>query len=363
MIAAILLWAAVATKAPTSCLACHANEDKAKHFTVEVHAQVGLSCHDCHGGNPDPKLDDDMPSAMDPKFKANPFRGAPKRAEVPEFCGRCHSSAGFMKKFNTAMRVDQVTEYWTSKHGELLKKGDPNVATCIDCHSVHDIRRKSQTDAPVYPTHVAETCSRCHSDAKKMAGYHIPTDQFARWKVSVHANAMFVKNDLTAPTCNDCHGNHGATPPGVDQVAFVCGNCHLREADLFRKSNKAHDWEQHNTFLATGAKCGDCHDDQRKNLTVAKFNECVTCHENHAIVRPSIAMLGPLPDTPCAFCHQGAGPLTNLVREAVALAGTVGSYWMLLPLAPIAGLGNSVFHPADLAILSHKVSERRLGRA
>src|SRR5215472_5135288 len=36
---------------------------------------------------------------------------------------------------------------------------------------------------------------------------------------------------------------------------------------------------------------------------------------------------------------------------------------MLLPLAPIAGLGNSVFHPADLAILSHKVSERRLGRA
>lgn len=48
---------------------------------------------------------------------------------------------------------------------------------------------------------------------------------------------------------------------------------------------------------------------------------------------------------------------------AIALAGTVGSYWMLLPLAPIAGLGNSVFHPADLAILSHKVSERRLGRA
>ena len=52
-----------------------------------------------------------------------------------------------------------------------------------------------------------------------------------------------------------------------------------------------------------------------------------------------------------------------VLGAAIALAGTVGSYWMLLPLAPIAGLGNSVFHPADLAILSHKVSERRLGRA
>jgi MFS transporter, FSR family, fosmidomycin resistance protein len=52
-----------------------------------------------------------------------------------------------------------------------------------------------------------------------------------------------------------------------------------------------------------------------------------------------------------------------VLGAAIALAGTVGSYWMLLPLAPVAGLGNSVFHPADLAILSHKVSERRLGRA
>jgi MFS transporter, FSR family, fosmidomycin resistance protein len=52
-----------------------------------------------------------------------------------------------------------------------------------------------------------------------------------------------------------------------------------------------------------------------------------------------------------------------VLGAAIALAGTVSSYWMFLPLAPIAGLGNSVFHPADLAILSHKVSERRLGRA
>lgn len=306
----------------TSCLQCHGSDmfdetarKMVKNFGTDVHAQVGLSCNDCHGGNPDPKLGQDMQAAMDPKFKPNPFRGKPDRAAIPEFCGACHSSAQYMKRFNPGIRIDQVTEYWTSKHGELLKKGDPNVATCIDCHSVHNIRRKTQPDSPVYPTHVAETCSRCHSDAKKMASYGIPTDQYARWRVSVHANAMFTKNDLSAPTCNTCHGNHGATPPGVDRLVYVCGNCHVREAELFRNSAKYQAWEQHNTFLASGAKCGDCHSDQRAQLKITKFNECVTCHENHAILRPSIAMLAPPPDTPCAFCHEGTGQLANVVPE------------------------------------------------
>ena len=52
-----------------------------------------------------------------------------------------------------------------------------------------------------------------------------------------------------------------------------------------------------------------------------------------------------------------------LLSAAIALAGVAGNYWLLLVLAPIAGLGNSVFHPADLSILSHRVSEGRLGRA
>jgi MFS family permease len=52
-----------------------------------------------------------------------------------------------------------------------------------------------------------------------------------------------------------------------------------------------------------------------------------------------------------------------LLSLAVAAAGFITSYWMLLPLALLGGLGNSVFHPADLSILSLRVSEGRLGRA
>lgn len=309
--------------AASSCISCHSGDmfddaarKKMQHFGDDVHAQAGLSCHDCHGGNPNASADDAM-GAMDPKFAANPFRGAPKRTEIPEFCGRCHSSAVYMKRFNPAARVDEVTEYWTSVHGRRLKQGDENVATCVDCHSVHDIRRKSNPEAPVYATHVAETCSRCHSDAKRMAAYPIPTDQYARWKVSVHANALLNKGDMVAPTCNDCHGNHGATPPGVESVSFVCGNCHTREAELFRKSAKFAGWQQHNEFLASSTEsCAGCHDDARASVKVPRLNGCVTCHENHAILRPTVAMVGTTtPDTPCAFCHEGTGPLSKLVAE------------------------------------------------
>ncbi|MCG8544130.1 MAG: MFS transporter, partial [Alphaproteobacteria bacterium] len=48
---------------------------------------------------------------------------------------------------------------------------------------------------------------------------------------------------------------------------------------------------------------------------------------------------------------------------AVGLIGFVDAYWILLVLAVLAGIGNSVFHPADYAILSGAVPEKKVGRA
>ncbi|MDA8126043.1 MAG: MFS transporter [Deltaproteobacteria bacterium] len=53
---------------------------------------------------------------------------------------------------------------------------------------------------------------------------------------------------------------------------------------------------------------------------------------------------------------------TLLSSCAVILAGLVSAYWMLLPLGVLIGLGNSVFHPADLSILSLRVNEKFQGR-
>jgi MFS family permease len=53
----------------------------------------------------------------------------------------------------------------------------------------------------------------------------------------------------------------------------------------------------------------------------------------------------------------------SVMALAIALAGLTRSYWMLLGAAALAGLGNSVFHPADYSILNGSVSARRIARA
>ncbi|MBT5666198.1 MAG: MFS transporter, partial [Rhodospirillaceae bacterium] len=51
------------------------------------------------------------------------------------------------------------------------------------------------------------------------------------------------------------------------------------------------------------------------------------------------------------------------MSTSVFFMGLAPSYWVLLPLAVISALGNCVFHPADLSILSEKISPQRIGRA
>lgn len=52
-----------------------------------------------------------------------------------------------------------------------------------------------------------------------------------------------------------------------------------------------------------------------------------------------------------------------LMGAAYAFAAVAGSYWALLAAMLAVGLGNSVFHPADYAILAQQVAKSRLGRA
>ena len=278
---ALLSWAgAAAAQAPVDkCVACHLETGDerlaapAKAFDSDIHKAKGFGCVACHGG--DAKADGI--EAMSP---AKGFVGKPPRQQIVQFCGRCHADASFMKRYNPSLRVDQVAEYATSVHGRRLRElADPNVATCVSCHPAHNIRPPSDPKSSVYPTQVADTCGRCHGDAKYMASYKIPTDQLAKYKSSVHWKAMTAKGDLSAPTCNDCHGNHGAVPPGINWVGNVCGQCHSLTADLFKKSVHA------KAFAEMGNP------------------GCATCHENHGIQTPGDFMLGLGDKAVCSTCH------------------------------------------------------------
>ena len=80
-------------------------------------------------------------------------------------------------------------------------------------------------------------------------------------------------------------------------------------------------------------------------------------------------LLGGIVQAPVGFLVDRLGPRRvllvglALISGSILLMGFVPSYWMLMVLAVFAGLGNSVFHPADYAILAGSVGEKRLGRA
>jgi len=262
-----------------SCIECHTRlegkmGDPARSIKDDVHLSRGLSCNDCHGGDP---AQDDKDAAKDPR---KGYLGRPRTVDIPAFCGKCHNDASFMKKFNPALRVDQEKEYSTSVHGQLLRTGNEKVATCISCHGVHGIRAVSDALSSVYPLNVAETCAKCHGQAAHMAEFKIPTDQYAKYKQSVHAKALYERQDLSAPTCNDCHGNHGATPPGIASVANVCGQCHARQAELFQAS---------------------AHKVAFDNMG---FGECIKCHNNHDIAAPTDELIGTGEKSVCISCHK-----------------------------------------------------------
>jgi predicted CXXCH cytochrome family protein len=307
-----------AAKSPaSSCVACHLQlegelQEPAKLSAQDIHFQMGLSCHNCHGGDPSA---DDADVAMS---RAKGFTGAPQHGKIASSCASCHSNPAFMRKFNPQARVDQYTEYLTSVHGKKYVQGDANVATCTDCHGAHGIVAVKSPGSPVYAPNVAATCGRCHADAKKMAPYGIPTNQLALYEKSVHGVDLIKNRDLAAPTCNSCHGNHGATPPGVDTVANVCGQCHVSQWDMFKKSP------------------------HQKAFAEASLPACVTCHEHHDIQKTTDDMLGTEQSAICVNCHdqgsKGYAAAAEMKADLVALRKNLDSAQELLHRAETAGM-------------------------
>lgn len=264
----------------------------------DVHGASGVTCADCHAGQR--------------------AETAPPRTDVARLCARCHSDPNYMRRFDPQVRVDQFAQYLTSVHGEQMRKGETRVATCSDCHGAHGIRRVRDSRSPVAPANVAQTCGRCHEDAKRMGAFGRHETPVGDWSASVHATALLKRGDASAPTCSTCHGSHGARPPGVTEIANVCSQCHVREADLFRASPKK------SIFESIGQA------------------ECLVCHGNHKIERPSDSWISIKGDAVCAMCHdeqvKGASTIIGVHQGLEGLSNAVASADRTLTRAERAGM-------------------------
>jgi MFS transporter, FSR family, fosmidomycin resistance protein len=73
--------------------------------------------------------------------------------------------------------------------------------------------------------------------------------------------------------------------------------------------------------------------------------------------------------TPVGFLVDWLGARVLLIlglmigAGAFVIAGLVDSYWVLVAMFALAGVGNTVYHPADYALLSNHVAADRIGQA
>jgi hypothetical protein len=254
----------------SSCVDCHG--DLLENAGGDIHRTAGLTCVDCHGGDP---TAEDQDQAMSP---ARGYVGVPTATAAANMCGRCHSNIERMRVVNPRLPTDQLAQYRTSEHGKLAAQGNERVATCVSCHGAHGVRPVGDPASPASKARIVETCSECHN-ASYMEGVSTPTDQLEKYEQSVHGRKRLEERDLAAPACNDCHGNHGAAPPGVFAVTHVCGSCHATQAELFEGSTHASHFRD---FDAP---------------------PCTTCHNHHEILATGDDMLGTGERGTCSACH------------------------------------------------------------
>jgi hypothetical protein len=282
-----------------NCYDCHSEwEDEADSPSLiiksDIHFKAGLGCADCHGG--DPELED-----MDDVRDSRGYIGVPEPKEIPDHCARCHSDPAYMVKYNPSLPTDQFDKYKTSIHGKMLfQKGDEKVANCVSCHSVHNIASPQIPASAVYPLNLPATCAKCHSDQEYMAGYGIPINQFDDFAKSVHGHALLENKDIGAPACNDCHGNHGATPPGITSISAVCGLCHALIADEFAESP------------------------HKKAFDAKDYPECEICHSNHLVLNPELHWVGITDSSLCTNCHTPDDGTTGLQAAEIIHSSLVG---------------------------------------
>ncbi len=159
----------------------------------------------------------------------------------------------FFRKFRLLIycTIFSIEDYWhlsqynshlQSIHGQQLTQGNPDVATCVDCHSPegnpHSVIRVLEYSAPAYKKNISQTCAKCHSNEDLMASYGIVEKVYESYMRSFHGKAIqlgtYEITQLDTATCTNCHGVHdikAASDPtspvaGLDNLAKTCEQCH-----------------------------------------------------------------------------------------------------------------------------------------
>jgi hypothetical protein len=140
------------------------------------------------------------------------------RSRLPATCGKCHPEV--------------LKQYRASVHGVALTQGVADVPVCTTCHGEHDIRRASDPQSRVYPSHIPETCGQCHGAVALMAKHGMNAYSYPTYRETYHGIANEYGSEVVA-NCASCHGVHDIRPSSDPRSSIhpanlprTCGKCH-----------------------------------------------------------------------------------------------------------------------------------------
>jgi len=221
-----LLRSSVHGNAGLECASCHTDLADVQEFPHPQPAAVDCTaCHDASvaPGHPPACADCHGTHAIDEAGGGS--RPAKVGAHLSAMCGSCHEEI--------------VHEYMEGIHGTELKKGNPDVPTCLTCHGGHRIVPKGDPNSPVNASALAPTCTRCHDDEEIVRKYSLPPARLQTFLGSFHGLAGEY-GDRTVANCASCHGVHRILPSRDERSTInsanlpaTCGHCHLQAGRNF----------------------------------------------------------------------------------------------------------------------------------
>ena len=253
---------------PAKCDGCH--DDIQSRYNNSLHGKakarhdnLAPTCQTCHGSH-------DIIPVNNPKSKVAPIN-------IPYVCGSCHKEGSPVQLQRNIPESHILENYSESMHGEgLLKKGLAVAATCVSCHTSHDILPHTDPKSSIARRNIASTCSKCHSEIELV---HRKVIKGALWEKE--ANVL--------PACVDCHQPHKARKVFYDQgmADSDCLTCHAK-IDLKSSQDGRSlfvNYDQVKGSMHKQIACSQCHSEVNTSHirpcdNITHKVECSKCHES-----------------------------------------------------------------------------------
>jgi cytochrome b subunit of formate dehydrogenase/nitrate/TMAO reductase-like tetraheme cytochrome c subunit len=140
-----------------TCGQCH--EELTEKYEASIHGrafEAGYSdsptCTDCHGEH-------HILSHDDPDARTSDAHMA------LDLCADCHNDPEIIEKYG--MQEGVVGSYVDSYHGWATRLEHGHVATCVSCHTAHEVEPAENPASTVSAENVVETCRQCHPNSTR----------------------------------------------------------------------------------------------------------------------------------------------------------------------------------------------------